>query len=340
MFLHILICFKNCRSLWYIAHGFTLPAQPKGKCFLKYNSKGYQTKSKISPITLEQLVVPFVILICGYLLAIFQLLRELMHAHFRRQMIIEQEIDPPVAIAAPPSDPDINSHPISATATPSSIPPVDTVVPAIISESPLIITDIEMESEADLIEIPTAALSTEILETPIDSKNAPPVTTAAPPDSPPSDVSSHPVAAPPSTIPPIESKTTPTEITAAPSVDSSSSIAVIDIEMEPETVSVKKKMKPEFESPPTDDSDSSSDSEMDLILTEALKHEIFLTVAEIHHHPETVTKSATIEVKETNSVTTKKVLASESVLTVTDISIKEPEVAATSRLTSSSKIDK
>ena len=55
------------------------------QCLLKYNYKGGQSESVISPIELKQLFVPFMILICGLLLAFIQFLRELMHAHFEKQ---------------------------------------------------------------------------------------------------------------------------------------------------------------------------------------------------------------------------------------------------------------
>ena len=71
-----------CRSLWYIAHGFT---QHKfktreyagtGQCLLKYNTKGVQAVSAISPIKLKQLFVPFMFLFGGYILALLQFIRE------------------------------------------------------------------------------------------------------------------------------------------------------------------------------------------------------------------------------------------------------------------------
>ena len=85
-----------------------------GQCLLKYNHKGGESESLISPIKLKQLAVPFVILICGYLLAFFQYIRELMHAHFERQMLLEVESIQAVNYEGPAStkadDPDISSH--------------------------------------------------------------------------------------------------------------------------------------------------------------------------------------------------------------------------------------
>ena len=52
-----------------------------GQCLLNYNSKGVQAESSISPLKLKQLFVPFVILLCGYLLALFQFIREMMYQH-------------------------------------------------------------------------------------------------------------------------------------------------------------------------------------------------------------------------------------------------------------------
>ena len=113
--------FKNFRSLWYIAHGFTLTTKPKGQCFVQYNTKGVETNHKISPITLKQLFVPFTILICGWILGVFLFLREKMHEYFRRQMIDEEETAHPVTAATPPA-----------------------------TESPITINEIEMEPEAPL----------------------------------------------------------------------------------------------------------------------------------------------------------------------------------------------
>ena len=85
-----------------------------GQCLLKYNYKGGQYESAISPIKLKQLFVPFMILICGYLLACFQFLRELMHAHFEKQM---KKVDStPVVVAgggtkSPSRDPNTSISP-------------------------------------------------------------------------------------------------------------------------------------------------------------------------------------------------------------------------------------
>ena len=93
----------------------------RGECLLKYNSKGVQSESEISPITLKQLFVPFTILICGWIFGVFLFLREKMHEYFRRQMIDEEETAHPVTAATPPA-----------------------------TESPITINEIEMEPEAPL----------------------------------------------------------------------------------------------------------------------------------------------------------------------------------------------
>ena len=101
------------RSLWYIAHGFTSHADSlretigTGQCLLKYNNKGGQSESVISPIKLKQLFVPFLILICGFLLAFFQFLRELMHARFERQLSIPAVTN---EVLFEHTDPDTTSH--------------------------------------------------------------------------------------------------------------------------------------------------------------------------------------------------------------------------------------
>ena len=81
---------------------------------LEYNYKGVQAESVISPIKLKQLFIPFVILICGWLLAFFQFLRELMQAHFERQMMTNQ-VDPASVVnhqvLLESNDPDRSSHP-------------------------------------------------------------------------------------------------------------------------------------------------------------------------------------------------------------------------------------
>jgi len=91
--LFLFVKYLNYRSLWYISYGFELHFESSreaigtaGQCLLKYNNKGGQIESVISAIKLKQLFVPFTVLICGYLLACFQFLRELIHAHFERQM--------------------------------------------------------------------------------------------------------------------------------------------------------------------------------------------------------------------------------------------------------------
>jgi hypothetical protein len=55
------------------------------KCFLKYNRKGVQAESILSPLKLKQLFVPFVILLCGWLISFFQFLRERMNDYFGRE---------------------------------------------------------------------------------------------------------------------------------------------------------------------------------------------------------------------------------------------------------------
>ena len=60
-----------------------------GQCLLNYNSKGVQAESVISPIKLKQLFVPFVFLLCGYILALFQFVREKMHEHLR--LLLEEK---------------------------------------------------------------------------------------------------------------------------------------------------------------------------------------------------------------------------------------------------------
>lgn len=81
---------------------------------LTYNYKGVHAESIISPIKLKQLFIPFVILKIGCLLAFIQFLRELMHAHFERQ--INQVTYAPVVnssnrVLSESNDPDTSSHP-------------------------------------------------------------------------------------------------------------------------------------------------------------------------------------------------------------------------------------
>ena len=186
------------------------------------------------PITLKQLFVPFLFLICGWILGILQFLREKMHAHFRRQRMIEQEKAPPIATAAPPA-----------------------------IEAPLSITDIEMEPET-APEIPkqsridliartvseTPPVATPVAPTAIESppsdydisspvvvkKSNPPVkpktsATKLPPSDP--DTTSHPVPTTKSIAP--VNPSTPV-ITALPSNASPlDPLAIIDISSDPET---------------------------------------------------------------------------------------------------------
>ena len=138
----------NFRSLWYIAHGLQIDdssarrrtLDPK-QCLLKYNYKGGQSESVISPIKLKQLFVPFVILICGLLLAFFQLLRELMHAHFERQMT-SQVVSAPAAtstkveIDSPPAEKSVKAPQQGTTAA------VADAESKVVIESPLAVVDI------------------------------------------------------------------------------------------------------------------------------------------------------------------------------------------------------
>ena len=63
------------------------------KCYLKYNRKGVETQSAISPIQLKQLFVPFVILLCGWLIGFFLFLRERMYDYLRSQEEAENVVD-------------------------------------------------------------------------------------------------------------------------------------------------------------------------------------------------------------------------------------------------------
>ena len=170
------------RSLWYLAHGFTVSVKLKGQCLLQYNNKGVHRESNLSPIALKQLFVPFLFLICGWILGILQFLREKMHAHFRRQRMIEQEKAPPIATAAPPA-----------------------------IEAPLSITDIEMEPET-APEIPKQSRIDLIART---VSETPPVATPVAPtaiESPPSDYDiSSPVVVKKSN-PPVKPKTSATKL--------------------------------------------------------------------------------------------------------------------------------
>ena len=89
--LNYIFKFKNCRSLWNIAHGFhvywerTREYTGTGQCLLNYNNKGVDTQSVLAPLNLIQLFVPFLVLFCGCLLALFQFIREKMHNHLNRK---------------------------------------------------------------------------------------------------------------------------------------------------------------------------------------------------------------------------------------------------------------
>ena len=148
------------RSLWYISHGFAMhlessrEATGTRQCLLKYNNKGGQSENVISPIKLKQLSVPFVILICGWLLAFFQFLRELMHAHFERQMMNQVESAPPAVITAEVVvDPDTGSHPAEPIIEYSESKQVrnnaSTVVTVIAIEAPLTVVDISNHSNQE-----------------------------------------------------------------------------------------------------------------------------------------------------------------------------------------------
>ena len=162
-----------------MAHGFT-QVNSKGRCFLKYNSKGFQVESAISPIKLQQLFIPFLFLICGYLLAFFQFLRELMHGHFRRQMMIEQEnaardTNAALSIDMPPSNPDISSHPITAAKStkPTDRPTLEkTAAPTV---EPLEIV-VDIDHAATVIE-PTVIIGPKTTLKGSDSKTGPAATT-------------------------------------------------------------------------------------------------------------------------------------------------------------------
>ena len=91
-----LICKLKCRSLWYLAHGFTAQAEKNvlsvraRQCLLKYNSKGVQTERIISPIQLKQLFVPFAILFTGYAMATIAFIFELIvHKRSKRQTAVD-----------------------------------------------------------------------------------------------------------------------------------------------------------------------------------------------------------------------------------------------------------
>ena len=151
------------RSLWYITHGFQSHFESSrevigtGQCQLKYNYKGGQSERVISPIKLKQLFVPFVILICGWLLAFFQFLRELMHAHIKRQMMNQIRSVPAVttaevAVESPPIDPDTSSHSESTQSEHSEsklVPAVVAIIMETIIESPLVVVDISNDSNKE-----------------------------------------------------------------------------------------------------------------------------------------------------------------------------------------------
>ena len=159
------------RSLWYISHGFAMhlessrEATGTRQCLLKYNNKGGQSENVISPIKLKQLSVPFVILICGWLLAFFQFLRELMHAHFERQMMNQVNPAPTavttaeVVVESPPTDPDTNSHPAESSqsiienAKPKLVcaeaPVIHVGLAVTVVESPLIVVDFSNDLDGE-----------------------------------------------------------------------------------------------------------------------------------------------------------------------------------------------
>ena len=132
------------------------------QCLLKYNNKGGQSERVISPIKLKQLFVPFVILICGWLLAFFQFLRELMHAHFERQMMNQVDFAPPAVITADEGvvDESTDTDPSSSQsekiaenfeskAVPTADAPVITIVTVAVRESPLVVVDISSDDSDD-----------------------------------------------------------------------------------------------------------------------------------------------------------------------------------------------
>jgi len=152
----------NFRSLWYITHGFQSHYESlrevigTGQCLLKYNYKGGQSERVISPIKLKQLFIPFVILLCGWLLAFFQFLRELMHAHFDKQMMNQVNSVPPVVTptaevvvdpdtGSPPAEPIIENLESKQVRTNAS-----TVVTVIVIEAPLTVVDISNDSNQEV----------------------------------------------------------------------------------------------------------------------------------------------------------------------------------------------
>ena len=179
------------------------------------------------PITLKQLFVPFLFLICGWILGILQFLREKMHAHFRRQRIEIQQRNVPV------------------------VPPV--------IEVPLTITDISSR--------PIPAKSILIIKSEIAKKSNPPVKPNIPPTKSPASnpniVSSRPVLTnksdPPvqrkivkiQSNPSVKPKTAkkskpvikPTLLIAAPAAISEPALVVIDISSDPETESHNEEME-------------------------------------------------------------------------------------------------
>ena len=156
------------RSLWYITHGFQSHFESSrevigtGQCQLKYNYKGGQSERVISPIKLKQLFIPFVILICGLLLAFFQFLRELMHAHFERQMMNQVDSAPTAVTTADEGvvDESTDTDPSSSQsekiakdfelkAVPTADAPVVTMVTVAVRESPLVVVDISSDDSDD-----------------------------------------------------------------------------------------------------------------------------------------------------------------------------------------------
>ena len=130
-----------------------------GQCLLKYNSKGVQTESKISPIKLKQLFVPFAMLIGGWILGFLQFLREKMHAYFRRQWIKEQEnaaTPVPPAIQPPPSVVNKSSRPVP---TKKSKPSVKREITANKSKRPIKSKSTRVVTAAPLTESSPVAIN-------------------------------------------------------------------------------------------------------------------------------------------------------------------------------------
>lgn len=73
--------------LWYAAFGMefywrrSVASKINKECLLKYNQKGVEAITDNAPLKLKQLYVPFVLLLIGHLIELFQCARDKMHQY-------------------------------------------------------------------------------------------------------------------------------------------------------------------------------------------------------------------------------------------------------------------